>query len=399
MPWLLLDATQRAVLALTFAFCPSVSLLRAASVCRAWCLVSDSRAAWRGSRLTFGWGLDSEMHGLLRAMRRVAIKHDLAYFPEELRFEDKGCCSPPSSPQSRISSPSSSSPCSPSGSPVGSKVRGGTWSPLASATITPMLSTSPLLLVRHSTLWPEYGALSPLQGHRRELWLLQPETDRHQSDPPRRILCRYLAQNPEWISGKVVLEVNSASGLVGLFTASAAKAVTITTSAELGSRLVKLNGTMAAEICAGPAARRSGAPKRQRVILQGQTASVPVYIYTMAMTERGIQELRRKWEWDSGSAMRGLRMQLASPCFDVILAASIHSEAQAHQLLVNVGEFLIHKGVIVAALPENDDALLVLRQQASACGYQIVVDTTVRDEWDGIVQVLILRSLFRSSTR
>ena len=36
---------------------------------------------------------------------------------------------------------------------------------------------------------------------------------------------------------------------------------------------------------------------------------------------KGAESLTRQWQWDSGTAMRGLKPQLLAPSFDAILAA------------------------------------------------------------------------------
>lgn len=391
-PWWLLDTKCQHVLARAFNFCPVRVIVRVACVCRAWKLASHDRAAWRSVRFSFGWGLDTDMHGILRVMRRVAILHNLESFPEDAATEPTSSRSfprsAPSSPQHRLAVTGSS--C---------KAGLGSWpaSPTGYRLKAEVPTTSPLVLCRHCNLTLSECIGTEVPKARDEIWLLQPEEERRSMDPTRHALCRFFSRCPALLAGRAVLEVEAAAGMVGLFASYYSRSVTITTPTELGSRLARING-MLIGTASVPRFKWSGTTKRQSFVVKGESGPVPVYVYALPVTQRGAEDLSRQWQWDSGTAMRGMRLELVAPRFDIICNAAMGgyngSRLQEHiRGFAQLASILLHEGghVIVAAEEFLDAPLVALVAQAPQVGLEVEHDEFVQDPTAGCIRILVLR--------
>jgi len=178
-----------------------------------------------------------------------------------------------------------------------------------------------------------------------------------------------------------VIEVNSAAGLVGLSAARLAKSVTLTMPTQLGVRLASLNLMMFAGN--GKAKRRwSGATKPSISLLGTHGRPVPAYVYTLPVTERGAKELRRQWQWDSGTAMRGLQAQMVAPCFGLMIAAVVDEDTEG--LLQCGAELLSDDGTLVAAAPLlRQHAIMALARSAPGHGLEVELDEDLLDSATG----------------
>jgi len=259
---------------------------------------------------------------------------------------------------------------------------------------------SPLLLCRHSKfLLDEAGS-----GLSEDIWLLQPEGDRHMADPCRRAVCRLLELKPEWTNGKTVLEVDTGAGLVGLCATRLAKSVTITTLNDLAMRLVNLNLTMlSGSATSSSKLRWSGTTKRQTFSTLGIRGPVPVYMYTLPVTQRGAKEFCRQWQWDSGTAMRGLKAHLLKPSFDVIVAAAVGAsssggcgspENYAESLLQLADELLSHDPsacFLIAAPQHRPEYLQAVARRAHTLSFLVHHEEEFQEPFSEAVAVQIVR--------
>jgi len=413
-PWWLLDARERALLADIIALCPAFTVLQTACVCRAWHLASDDRACFRYVRLpAFGWGLDSKMRALLRAMCRVATRSGLSSFPEDPPVEAELC----RSPHARSSRPVHSAPCSPHNGPARhldllslSRSISSGWSlPPSPASRLGTLAPSPLLLCKHAQLVEETGDIGGTYSQSSpDIWLLQNEEERWTADPSRRAICRWLGSHSELLLGKSVLEMNAGAGLVGLFASRFAKSVTITAPSETNCRLVRINTAMLLGSNEKPSRLKwSGSTKQQVLSVPGRLGSVPVYVYTLQPSKRGIEALTRQWQWDSGTAMRSVPNFSVAPRFNVVVAAdllgscagsssSAKAEEAAKAMMDVANSLLADGGLLVAtANASNDEVLTLLSCRGQAEGFEVRYSEVMEDLEDGRVRVLALRSQSR----
>eukprot|EP00929_Paragymnodinium_shiwhaense_P068622 TRINITY_DN34540_c0_g1_i2.p1 TRINITY_DN34540_c0_g1~~TRINITY_DN34540_c0_g1_i2.p1 ORF type:complete len:559 (+),score=88.64 TRINITY_DN34540_c0_g1_i2:167-1843(+) len=356
-PWWFGCKEQRLALVGVLTFCPVVLLLQLRRVCRSWNATIQHPDAWSSVRLTYGWGLDGEMIGLMRAMRHVGVHWKLRSIPDWDATENCTEVPPrsptagphsappspnfhpaPRSPMSRGWNPlltrATSQPSSPSGgcgSPANQPGLLRTTSAASSAGSragAAPRSVSQLVLCRHEVRWQDKsGQRSPADGDS-SIWLLQPEAERWSSDPCRRAVCTLLSEQPDLTDGKAILEVNSSSGLVSLHAAQTAKAVTVTSPSDLGLRMINVNFTLYNSDAGPSRMRRSGNSKRHTHFVRGSRGNVPLYLYTLPVNERGIGDFARQWQWDSGTAMRGLNNHVVSPRFDLIIVAAFGTKGQ-----------------------------------------------------------------------
>jgi len=469
--WSLLDSKQRKLLAGALSCCPTPALLRTACVCRSWRLASLERSAWRGARVAAsGWRDDAEFRGVLRAMQRVAQVHGLESFPEdpphkvvEEKAGQEGQVGEEGKHLARLERPASSTlpptrpgggavtaPCSPQGwpcrtaehgrffrnvhsaggfagggggslpsSPVAARVRGGGAGTDAAPTApTQRMMPSPLLLCRHGDLLAETAVGDGNEGptakqHGHEFWLLQPEEARNHGDVGRRVVCRWLSRRPELLLDRSVLEVNAVAGLVGLFAARYAKTVTITAPTLPGSRLVRFNVTRLADKDQLYRLKWSGSTEHRALMVPGHNGPVPVYVYTLPVTRFGADTMARQWQWDSGTAMRGLRQHLVTPCFDVIVCAadtggtdSAHTRGVAEglgakELLQFASDFLPHAGLLLVGASTSAANGLLRHARVGNYAFHKEFDETIEEPsgncHGGIVRVLGLRRMTGSA--
>lgn len=435
-PWWLLNAAQRALLALALAFCAGPSLLRAACACSTWRVAAKSRAAWRGARLNFGWGVDGEMRSLLHFMQRVAESHSLEIFPEERpspppigqirRPSSASAASSPKTPAARgmsLSEPSS---------PVGNAdllLDGLLRRSLSDSASHSSFSLTPQFFPpsgheRHTKSFPgrpsqlvlcrHVGLIGGETSNSEAMWLLQEDGQHRHGDVARRLMCRFLADNPMLVNGKNILEVDSVAGLVGIFACHklAARAATLTTPGELGCRLLHLNGTRFATARGRFNERWSGS-SRKKVEISGLWGPVPVYVYALQVSRAGADKLTKQWQWDSGTAMRSLQAQFIAPEFDVLIDAGLSSRwpsgsvatAEVRGLLEVAAWFLADGGLLIA-IADHDQYALIVALLASASGWEhglaIEEDCAMRDSVDSdgaLMYVITMRRSQRSPTR
>jgi len=225
------------------------------------------------------------------------------------------------------------------------------------------------------------------------------------ADPARRGLCGFINQHQEDFYGRTVLEVGAASGLVGLYAARYAKSVTITNCTDLSNRLVRFNGALQAWFTSSKARPAwSGAAcsrARRSLSMAGRSGAVPVHIYTLQANKVGAEDLAKQWQWDSGTAMRGLRRELLSPKFDIMLVAALASSQKGStsatptvEGILELAKQLLAKGglLLAAAKGRYDTELSALRYGATAAGLALEEDEVVCDPCDGQIRVLALRS-------
>ena len=65
----------------------------------------------------------------------------------------------------------------------------------------------------------------------------------------------------------------------------------------------------------------------------------------LPMTLAGAKALARQWQWDSGSAMRGLTASLVAPSFDLVLNAGLMDP----QGLEMCNELMPCRGLLITA--------------------------------------------------
>mmetsp|Transcript_19459 Transcript_19459/g.45245 ORF Transcript_19459/g.45245 Transcript_19459/m.45245 type:complete len:497 (+) Transcript_19459:25-1515(+) len=432
-PWWLPSSLTQSVLALVLSFCPPFSVLRATAACRSWKAACESRMAWRSVRLTFGWGQDSEMLSVLRALQRVAVRHGLQSVPEDPLVMQAAVSqlpltrSAPGSPVGREEPPvlrrahtaqqedervftsvrprAQSMEMTMRGTDFGSTLYGQSACRL-SRTIAagdqkrPFSTTSPLLLCRHNL--HDSSAFSSEEGHR-QMWILQKEEERAGADPARRALCKTISKYQAKFHGRTVLEVHAASGLVGLYASRYAKSVTITNPSDWSNRLVRFNGALQAWFTsskARPAWSGSASSRpRRSLCMAGRSGPVPVHVYTLEVTKAGAEEMTKQWQWDSGTAMRGLQRELLAPKFDIVLVAGSSRSGTASSTLTAEGilqiakHFLSKGGLLLAASKSRyDTELASLQYGAAAAGFMLEEDELICDPCDGQCRVLALRS-------
>jgi len=221
----------------------------------------------------------------------------------------------------------------------------------------------------------------------------------------RRALCRVLGERAEMLQRCTILEVNAGSGLVGLSAAAYAKSVTITTPNDLSSRLVRFNCALQGWLSGGGRARqsRSGAPSQLRrgFSMPGRNGPVPIHVYNLPLSKAGAEELAKQWQWDSGTAMRGLKRNMVAPKFDIMLVASLEptetgssGTTTAAEGILSLASSLLGKGglLLAAAKTRQDTALSTLTFGASSAGLEVEEDEIVYDPSDGNIRVVGLRS-------
>eukprot|EP00927_Polykrikos_kofoidii_P040893 TRINITY_DN34871_c0_g1_i1.p1 TRINITY_DN34871_c0_g1~~TRINITY_DN34871_c0_g1_i1.p1 ORF type:complete len:583 (-),score=96.04 TRINITY_DN34871_c0_g1_i1:61-1782(-) len=138
------------------------------------------------------------------------------------------------------------------------------------------------------------------------------------------------------------------------------------------------------------ATRRVGfLPAADGVGGDGGRGLIPVYMYKMPVSDRGVKELSRQWHWDSGTAMRGLRPELLAPAFELIVVAcfegcvGVGSGSEAAELLQLASALLVQDTVaalVVAAPRLRDDGLAALAKHAPFFGFAVVDD----QEWSDL---------------
>lgn len=393
-PWWFLSNGGKQALEASLRFCPIFMILRVACACRSWRAVCQDRAFWRRVRLTYGWGLDCEMRGLLGCMRRVATRHGLSQLPE-----DPDISTEPAAPSSMSlpSSPVAGAPCKPFAAALSLERSVSCPSSNLEGPGKPVPSVSPLILCKHAELPPvsEINADNSDFYKQDHMWLLQAEEERTASDPVRRILCRYLASHSGMITGRSVLEVNAGAGLIGFYASRFAKSVTITAPSELNSRLVSFNGAMLLGSMSASKKKWSGSTKSRMLLARGIAGHVPVYIYPLPLAARGVGEFIRRWAWESGTGMRGLSQTFLAPSFDVIVCGALAGRGDGDSvvdgLLHLASALLSERGRLISSvdLPSKGHMDALARAAGDA---GLVVETTdpLYDERDGFALVVVL---------
>jgi len=215
-----------------------------------------------------------------------------------------------------------------------------------------------------------------------ELWLLQPQSSRVQ-DSASRAMSNFLAAETQLLAGRAVLELNGGAGLVGLGFAPYAKTMTITAADDLSCRLLRLNASFLWR-------RRKSSKSRQvpTAICKGvNDLPVPIYVYMLPITLSGAKTMARQWQWDSGSAMRGLEASLLAPSFDLVLNAGQPIDAQA---LEACNELMAPGGRLITVSGALDDVSSIHRAM-QANHFAIDRDEVVHDPQEGYFRMMQLR--------
>jgi len=382
-PWWLLARGCRQLLAAALALCPLSAILRAACGCRSWRRASEDRATWRNVRLSLNWGSDDQLCCAARALHRVARLHHLEAFPEDQHaFGAQLAKSAPCSPLNKATTQAPA--CFPASPSVAGR-----------RTLEEMMrACSPLLICHHRGLAAALWDCAEVVEAKNELWMLQSKDECRLADPVRRALCLFLGANRRLLMGCAVLDVASAAGLVGLFAASFARSVTIAATSESDCRLAQLNGTFALSAMGAPRPRWSGTMKRRFLATPSANGrSVPVYVYNLPMvSRRGAEDLARRWQWESGTAMRVAPAAIAAPRFDVVFSAALGQDAVTGFLDL-VAVLLVEGGHAIIALDRlRASPIAVLGTKAQEAGMSVEREELVQDPMSGLAaRILLLR--------